>query len=280
MHRALTLVLRYVDVRFFYIFADLFIVPVCLLINTNRSRTIIYAYFRRIHGLGVLKAAWNTYVNHCLFSGVVIDRFAMFAGAKFDVQVEGSEHVVRMNYRPERSVVLSSHVGCYELAGYTFVSKTKTINAITFAQEKESVMENRKRLFADTNARMIQPQADMSHLFLINEAFLTGQIVSIPADRFVGLNKAIEVSVLGRPASLPFGPFSLATSHGSEVLAINVMKTGTKQYTAYVTPLKYDTSAERREQARQLAEAYASQLTACLQKFPTQWYNYFDFWKS
>lgn len=63
------------------------------------------------------------------------------------------------------------------------------------------------------------------------------------------------------------------------VVTVNVMKTSTRGYTAYVKVLDYDKQAPRKQQVQQLATAYAAELEQVLRRFPTQWYNYFEFWK-
>lgn len=277
MHRCLIRSLRFFDVRFLYLFSAIFVIPVCLALN--ESRKTAYHYFRRILGYGRCKAAWSVYVNHCLFGQVVIDKFAMYAGKKFDVEVEGMQHFNSLASRDEGFLHLSSHIGNYEIAGYTLVSERKTINAVVYAHEKATVMENRSNMFVKTNIRMITLKEDMSHLFEIDEAVCGGDIVSFPTDRFMGQAKCVECSFLGRPAKFPQGPFSVAAMRGLDVLAVNVMKTGAKKYRIYVTPLQYDKQQPRKEQIRQLSQAYVSELEKRVLQYPTQWYNFFDFWK-
>ena len=277
MHRCLIRSLRFIDVRFLYLFSAIFVIPVCLVLN--ESRKTAYHYFRRILGYGRCKAAWSVYVNHCLFGQVVIDKFAMYAGKKFDVEVDGMHHFNELASRDEGFLHLSSHIGNYEIAGYTLVSERKTINAVVYAHEKATVMENRNNMFVKTNIKMITLKEDMSHLFEIDEAVCGGDIVSFPTDRFMGQAKCVECDFLGRPAKFPQGPFSVAAMRGLDVLAVNVMKTGAKKYHIYVTPLHYDKQQQRKEQIRQLSQAYVAELEKRVLQYPTQWYNFFDFWK-
>jgi predicted LPLAT superfamily acyltransferase len=51
-----------------------------------------------------------------------------------------------------------------------------------------------------------------------------------------------------------------------------------KCYKIYVTSLKYDKLAKRSEQINQLSSAYVTELERMLNLYPTQWYNYFEFW--
>ena len=276
MHTRLIATLRFMDVRLLYIFASVFIVPVCLVLNPSCG--IIYSYFRKRIGYGRWRAAWKTYVNHCLFSQVVIDRFAMYAGKRFRVSVEGKEAFGRLEEAEPGFVQLSSHIGNFEMAGYTLRTTRKQMNALVFGGEKSTVMAERARLFSGGHIRMIPVTDDMSHLFQINNALSAGEIVSMPADRVFGSPKTFTIRFLGREAQFPMGPFLTAAMRGLDVVAVNVMKTSCKGYTAYVKPLEYDKTAPIRQQARQLAESYVAELERRVRQYPAQWYNFFEFW--
>lgn len=278
MHKWLIRMLRHIDVRILYLFVAIFVIPVCLVLNPSRG--IAYRYFRRRIGYGRLKSAWKTYVNHCLFGQVVVDKFAMYAGKQFDVEIENyNEFTTRASRKEEGFVQLSAHIGSYEIAGYTLAVEGKSFNALVFAGEKASVMQNRDKMFAGTNIKMIAIQQDMSHLFEIDKALTDGGIVSMPADRINGSQKCIEHVFLGAKAKFPLGPFSVATMRGLDVLAVNVMKNSLLGYKIYVTPLAYDKEASRQEQIRQLSSAYVAELEKRVRQYPTQWYNYFEFWQ-
>lgn len=278
MHKWLIRMLRYIDVRILYLFVALFIIPVCLVLNPSRG--IAYRYFRQRIGYGRMKSAWKTYVNHCLFGQVVVDKFAMYAGKKFVVEIENyNEFIDRAARKEEGFVQLSAHIGNYEIAGYTLAVEGKRFNALVFAGEKASVMRNRSKMFTGTNISMIAIQPDMSHLFEIDKALTDGGIVSMPADRINGSKKCIELDFLGAKAKFPLGPFSVATMRGLDVLAVNVMKDSLTSYKIYVTPLLYDKGATRQEQIKQLSSAYVAELEKRVRQYPTQWYNYFEFWQ-
>lgn len=278
MHKWLIRMLRYLDLRILYVFAAVFIIPFCVLFN--KSGKITFRYFHRRMGFGIMKSVWNTYTNHVLFSQVVIDKFAMWAGKKFDIEIDGYDYFLDLAAKPEGFVQLSSHIGNYEIAGYTLVAETKRFNALVFWGEKESVAQNRAKMFSATNINMIAVRPDMGHLFEINDALNNGETVSISADRILGSEKHLILPFLKGEAVFPAGPFSVATMKGLKVLSVNVMKSGVRKYHIYVTPLDYDTTAPRKEQIATLSRAYVAELERMLSMYPNQWYNYFDIWKN
>lgn len=277
MHRWLIRMLRHVDARILYAFASVCVVPVCLAVNPSCG--IAYRYFRLRHGFGRLKSAWSVYVNHCAFAQTVIDKFAMYAGRKFDIEIEGYPHFQALADAAPGFLQLSAHIGNYEIAGYSLKAQNKRFNALVFGGEKESVMENRRRLFASTKVNMIAVRPDMGHLFDINQALASGEAVSMSADRILGSDKHIAVDFIGAEADLPYGPFALAAMRSLDVITVNVVKTGLRKYKVIVTPLSYPHNGTRREQISVLARAYAGELERILHLYPTQWYNYFEFWK-
>ena len=275
MHRSLTRSIRILGLGMLYLFALIFIVPVVFLINPAKKH--IYAVLRRL-GYSRLAAAAKTYANYCNFSKAVLDKFAMYAGKTFKLDVEGYEHFLAVAEKPEGFVQLSSHIGNYEIAGYTLVARHKKFNAVVFAGEKETVMASRSKMFQGTNVEMIPSGNGNDYIFKISDALDKGETVSIAADRVNGSPRTVSCNFLGRPAKFPAGPFSVAAMRQLDVICVNVLKTGFKKYKVTVTPLNYDKTAPRATQIAQLAGQYSANLEKTLRAYPTQWYNYFDFW--
>ena len=277
MHRWLIRFLRVIDVRLLYGFAYVFVVPPTMVIN-SKARKAIYCYFKEHLGYSHLKSFWGTFRNHCAFAQVVIDRFAMYAGKRFKIEIEGYDTFERLSKQPSGFVQLSSHIGNYEIAGYSLVTKDKRFNAIVFAGEKESVMANRNKMFNGNNIRMIPMKDDMSHLFVIDSALTNGEILSMPADRVFGSQKSFKIDFMGKQAKFPQGPFILAAMRNTPILFVAVMKKRIKTYHITVKQLQSPSGGNSRKNAEALARQYAEDLEHIVREHPTQWYNYFDFW--
>lgn len=276
LHGWLILCVHFVPLRILYAFAALFVIPVCMVIN--KSGILIYRYLRKYHHMSVWKAFWGSYKNHCLFSQVVIDRFAVYAGKKFEMQIEGYEYYERLAKKSKSFIQLSAHIGNYEMAGYELVAHDKPINVLVFQGEKASVMNNRKKQFQTSSIKMIGIGHGMDYVFEIEQALSKGEVVSMSADRMIDSKRTISVNFLGEKAKFPLGPFRICTAIGAEALCVSTMKTKWDGYTVYVKPLQYDKNVSRKEQVEQLSQSYVRELETVLKRYPYQWYNYFDFW--
>ena len=254
------------------------VVPFYMLFS-RKGYQAMYRFFRNHFGYGPLKSFCKVYANHFRFGQIILDRFGVYAGKKYHFEVDGLSLMETLEARPEGFLMLSSHVGNYEMAGYSLKPKTKKLNALVFDGETATVMENRQRVMSQNNVSMIAVREDLSHLFALNSALENGEIVSMPADRIFGSQKAVECQFFGETARFPLGGFAMAVQKGVSVLAVFVMKEGMKKYHLYVRKITCDQEANKREQMSQLAQSFASQLEDVVRRYPTQWFNYFDFWK-
>ena len=277
MQRSLIVMFKILPLWLLYSMMAL-VVPFYMIFNRKGYKSM-YQFFHIRLNYGALKSFRNVYINHFRFGQVILDRFGVYAGKRYSFVTEGQELMDELETHPEGFVSLSSHVGNYEIAGYSLKPKSKRFNALVYAGETATVMENRQRLLSQNNMSVIPVTADMSHLFAMNAAIDNGEIVSMPADRVFGSQKAADCMFFGEKARFPIGAFALAAQKNISVLAVFVMKEGMKKYHAYVREIQCDRQAKVREQINQLAQAFADNLEDIVRKYPTQWFNYFDFWK-
>lgn len=276
MQKALIVLFKVVPIEVIYAVMAL-VVPFYMLFN-HKGYLAIYHFFRQRLNKSPMSAFWHVYRNHFAFGQVVLDRFATYAGVRFKLTIDGNENYLRLNEGEKGFMMLSSHVGNYEQAGYVLKSDRKSFNALVYAGESATVMNGRNRQFADSNIHMIPVQADMSHLFIINKTLDEGNIVSMPSDRCFGSAKSVGCLFFGATAQFPLGPFATAVQKEVPALTVMVMKDGIRSYKAYVRPIEADRTLPNRKQMAALAQSFATTLEEIVRQYPHQWYNYYEFW--
>ena len=254
------------------------VVPFYMIFNRKGFQSM-YAFFRQRMDFGAWKSFWYVYANHFRFGQIILDRFGVYAGKKYQFRTDGQELFDELEAQPEGFLQLSSHVGNYEIAGYSLVPKQKRFSILVYAGETETVMQNRQRILSQHNMQMIPVSQDLSHLFALNAAIDRGDIVSMPADRIFGSQKSAECEFFGQTAKFPLGAFAMATQKNVAALAVFVMKDGMKKYHIIVRKITADSAANHRVQMSQMAQSFATNLEEVVRQYPTQWFNYFDFWK-
>lgn len=277
MQRTLIRLLAVIDQRIIYGVLCL-VVPFYMLFN-HKGYISMYHFFREGFQESCWKAFWHVYANHFRFGQIIIDRFAAFGGRTFRFEYgEGKEAYFELARQSEGFVQLSCHMGNYELAGYSLKQEVKKMYALVFLGETETMMENRRKMFSVNGVEMVPVKPDMSHIFELNNALRDGQIASMPGDRIFGSPKSLDSVFLGHPVRLPFGPFQLALLREVPMAAIFVMKERWDTYKVYFRIMRADAGLGKKERAQQLADAFAGEMEKIVRLYPTQWFNYYEFW--
>ncbi len=269
MHRSLVWMLRYMPVGLFYAIMDIVIVFYIFFARSYTRAT--YHYFRHIHNRKKFAAAIDVYLLFRQFGQVVIDRFAVYAGRHFEMETEGTELVEEAMTKKEGCVLLSSHVGNYEMAGYA-LHPTKPMYAIMYGGEKAYVLEQRKHEFERNGIHILFPDDGWDYIYAIHDILERGNMLTLFGDRNFGSPKTLRAEVLGKEASLPKGPFTIANMYNQTVLCAFVMKDSRHKYHVYVRQLQADDVSS-------YARAFAKELTTIVRKYPHQWYNFYEFWQ-
>lgn len=270
MHRALVAMCRLLPKWVPY--SAMAVVTLGYLAVGGKQRRCIYSYFRKRHGYSPVKAALNVYLNYLAFGTAVLDRFMLYAGKKFSLELHGYSYYQELNNAPGGFMILSSHCGNFEMAGYKLTSEGKQFNVVAFGGEAPNVIQNRARILSQHNISQILTAPDMRHLFEINNALADNNVVAMAADRSLGSNKTINVPVLGADAPLPAGPFKIVAARKIPALAVFVNKKGYSKYIVQIVPLADYTSPVN------LATKFGNALSNIASNYPRQWFNFFPFW--
>ena len=276
MQKSLIFIFRHVDVRVMYVVMAVVIVFYMLFRRT--SYLAQKDYFTQCYGMRGWRRLWAIYQNHYQFGQVVLDRFAAYAGREYKFEYDGLEVYERISSLPTGAIIVQSHIGNFEMAGYSLHSK-KWMHALAFTGESEVVLQHRKELLAKHHINLIPVVNSTDHVFELYNALQAGDLLCIPGDRRLGSDKAVECAFFLRTAYLPEGVFRMAAMMQVPVMAIWVMKRKWNTYKVYTRELVLHTDLSRKEQIQDLAQQYASQMEALLRQYPMQWYHYFDFWK-
>lgn len=276
MHRALIAVLRWMPLWMLYTFAYTVVLPT--VIPTQwRSLRLIYR-LARATGRSRLRSAFVAVANLYCFAGVVIDRFAMYAGKRYKIEVEGNSVFEQaMADESKGTVILSSHLGNFELAGYSMFSSRKHFNAVVFGLEKSTIMEQRQVMLGRNNMELVLANETMEHVFKINSALENHEVVAIPADRLFGSSKFYAFPFLGGEWHFPKGAFAVAVMKPANILQLTVLKKSLKTYSVIVEQLNADPSLSASQRAHEIATQFAGNLERAVTRHPSQWFNYFDF---
>lgn len=233
-----------------------------------------YQLFRNIFSYSRLKSCWSVYENFYVFGQTLLDKVAIMAGiADFSYTFDGKQHIEALQHRKQGALLLSAHLGSWEIAGFFLREFKQKINVVMFEAEHEKIKEYLGNVMKERKMHIIPIKQDLSHIFLINQALKNNEIVCMHGDRFVANTRITSMNFMGKKAFFPLGPFAIATKFKIPYCFVYAVKSGTKSYHLSSTPIQ-----EPQTNSQDILKDYVALLEKKLIQYPTQWFNYYDFW--
>lgn len=218
--------------------------------------------------------------NIYVFGQTIIDRIAVMSGQSDQLTVtrEGGEYITQLAQEGKGGILVSAHLGNWELAGHLLKRYNSVINIVMYDGEAAQIKEYLSKITGPKAFQIIYVKDDMSHIYEISAALVRNELICLHADRFLDGNRTIVKEFLGEDAHFPLGPFILASKLKAPVCFVFAFKEATYQYNFLgFEPKIYEgrglTGAEK------MLSDYVALLEDLVKKHPEQWFNYYDFWR-
>ena len=245
-----------------------------------KSSKALWYYFRKRLRFSVSTSLVKLYSNYFWFGQAIIDRIVVMSEIKnrFTFNFDGEHHLHEMVKNGKGGLLLSAHLGNWEIAGHLLKRLNTRINIVMFDGEHQQLKQYLENTTGQRNANIIVIKDNISHIYEIMEALNKNELVCMHADRFLPGNKTLSIDFLGAKAKFPQGPFALATKLDVPVSFVFAMKESLSHYHFFATP---GTIYKRKENTSPdyVLQKFAEAMTEKIKRYPSQWYNYYDFWK-
>jgi predicted LPLAT superfamily acyltransferase len=246
-----------------------------------KSSRAVFNLFHDKLGYSRLKSVFKLYNNYFQFGQSLIDKVVLMSGMpnRFSFHFDGEEHLRKMVVDGNGGLLLSAHLGNWEIAGHLLKRLGTRINIVMFDGEHQQIKEYLETVTGSRNVNVIVIKNDISHIYQISEAFRNKELVCMHADRFIEGNKVYSVDFLGQQAKFPIGPFILASTFKVPVSFVFAMKESDLHYHFFATPDKSRVDVKKDVFAPELATAFAAEMEKKVKEYPEQWFNYYNFWQ-
>jgi predicted LPLAT superfamily acyltransferase len=247
----------------------------------RKSFKALWYYFRKRLGFGRMRSMGKIYRNYYLFGQALIDRVVLMSGIRnnFSFDFDGEEYLHEMVRNGKGGLLLSAHIGNWEIAGHLLKRLQTRINIVMFDGEHQKIKQYLEGVTGERNANIIVIKDDISHIYAITDALAKNELVCMHADRFMDNNKTMEAVFLHEKALFPAGPFVLATRLKAPVSFVFAMKENAMHYHFYATPAKEYTGSDKALLQQQILADFVAGMEQKVKAYPEQWYNYYPFWK-
>lgn len=272
---ALKLIVKIV-VWFYYIFS-------------KNERENIAAFRRNLSefaGSQTLKGT-SVFSHFEAFGGAICDKFRVWKGKIKDDELEiiDLEHIKSELIGAQKGqILLTAHLGNVEICkalgarvdGFRMVILAYDKNSREFNEVLKQISQN------DGSVRMmLVNELDVAAMLELKNIIESGEHIGIMGDRTpLGGDKAARVKFLGKEAGFNYGPYLIAGILGVKISSLWCQKVGGK-FRIELVPLAsaVKLGRDRAAAAREYLQIYVRELENRCKQTPTQWFNFFDFWR-
>jgi len=243
----------------------------------KKSNKAIFYYFKERLKYSHFKSKKMVFRSYYAFGQTIIDKISISAGMrnKFTYEFDGIEILKKLLAEKKGGVLISAHIGNFEIAEHFFgeIDLDFQINLVTTDLEHSDIKNYLETVANKPTVKFIIIRDDLSHIFEINAALANNELVCFTGDRYFEGTKSLSEKILGEEANFPAGPFLIASRLKVPVVFVYVMKEQNLHYHLYARE-----AVVKHRDEKALLKSYIESVESMLQKYPLQWFNYFDFW--
>lgn len=195
----------------------------------------------------------------------------------------GGEKLDQVLARGHGAILISPHLGNWELGGFGLAELGYPLHVLTFREPDAKVNELREKVRNERGIRFIYvDRDDTSPLAAIEavNALRRNEVLVLLGERD-GSSHTMTMNFFGRPAPIPLGAAYLALASGAPVIPVFVPIEGSRYATIMEEPIwiKGGHSTHGRD-IRDGMEKVLRVFEKYIRAYPDQWYNFYAYWGS
>jgi KDO2-lipid IV(A) lauroyltransferase len=193
---------------------------------------------------------------------------------KLMVERRGFEFLEAARSKGKGTLLLTGHLGAWELGGMVLASDGFPVNVVTMAEPTNELNEWRQKYRQRFGIKTVTVGADKFAFVEIIQALRRNELVAMLVDRPY-LNSGIEVEFFGRATLFSAAAARVWQHTQAAVIPAFVLQLEPGQYGCYAYPPIEMTAGQTLEQNSQRV---ADVFQAIIREFPEQWFNFVPIW--
>ena len=223
---------------------------------------------------GAFRVIWN-------FAWTLVDGVRASAGQ--DVirwEIDGIEDFERLAASRDGAIILTAHMGNYDLAGPVFSGRFgRRLNAVRAPERNAELQEyNDKRLEKQQSSSFAVRYNRAGGMLGVELVALlqSGELVALQGDRLLFEVSAAKGVMFNRAVFLPKGPFALALAGKCPLWPLFIIREGWRHYRIKVGR-EFEVSADRHNREGAMADAIGTWCTELEDVLSRSWFQWFVF---
>ena len=245
------------------------------------SSKILFNFYNRRIGLTSFKSLCYIYKNYLNLGHSIIDKVVLMSGIKnnFSFNFDGEDNLHKIVDLKKGGILLSAHIGNWDIAGQLLKRLNTSINIVIFDGEYQKIKQYLNSVTGKSQVNVIIIKDDLSHIYAISDALAKNELICMHADRYVEGNKTLNAVICGEEAKFPMGPFLLAATFKVPVSFVFAIKENKLHYHFYASKIIEYNHPKKENNMQQLLQDFTGEVEIKMRQNPEQWFNYYNFWQ-
>jgi KDO2-lipid IV(A) lauroyltransferase len=190
---------------------------------------------------------------------------------------EGKEHIDGAMVQGKGTLILTAHLGNWEMGGIFLSLMGYSLTVITAPDVEERLHEFRVRLRQEQQIKVVTLDDTMASSLAVLKALQANELVALLGDRDL-FGKGIPVGFFGQKVFFPIGPALLAyLSEAALVPTFVLMDQDDKYLCLAEPPMALQRTGHRDQDLAENTQRIATILEKFIRKYPDQWYTFYDY---
>lgn len=196
-----------------------------------------------------------------------------------DWEFEGLEHFEELRARRGGAIILTAHMGSYDLGAHLFAESSDRPMVMVRApeadpqtrefEESHTARTIADRLKIDFSTRSTDLALDLLH------SLQRGEIIAIQGDRITHGISALPAKLFGKAMHVPAGPFALAMAARVPIYPLFIMRLGYRRYRLVTSKaIEVARTRDRAEAFERAVEAWTGELERAVRAGWFQWFTF------
>ena len=192
------------------------------------------------------------------------------------VKIEGVEHIRSALAKGKGAIMLSAHVGNWELGAAALSLSGYPINAVVMTHQNKKINDffTRQRLMG--KMRPIEIGASLKDCYRVLKS---NGLLALMGDRDFTKN-GLRIEFFGKTTLLPKGPAVFGYREGAAIVPTFMVRQPDDSFRLFMEPPIFAGHGEDESRAvTELANRYVRVMETYIRRYPTQWYVFRELWE-
>ena len=231
----------------------------------------------------VRKLARNTWRNYgyYMMDYVQLNRIGKPNNKYLIPEQKGTRYVKQALENGKGGILITPHLGNWELGGVTFALRGCPVYALTLRDSLEKAQEFRDGMRSTLGVKSVHIDPKRYETILrLARLLRENNFLAMLGDRWEGGKKAV-VNFFGRRVIFPAGAPALALATGAPIIPVFTVVKPNGHYLAWAEPPIFvsrmpgkTTSRTIEEKTQEIADVFERAISL----YPDQWFHFFDYW--